>query len=187
MDRRQIGCLIGVVILLAWVSVTQAGAVPEEARRFMARGVAAAEMAKSAGDYAFAVKEFEQAARLAPDWPDVYYNLGSVQSKTGNFLSAMKSFQRYLDLSPEAPDAAKVREEIIKLEYKQERIKKVAELAGVWLVKTNPFAVSVNDSEFIAQGNVGTDGVKVISDGMFLVGKSERRPRGNSQMVFKGE
>jgi len=186
MHRRQIGCLMGVVILLTWVSVTPAGTVPEEARRFMARGVAAVEMAKSAGDYALAVKEFEQAARLAPDWPDVYYNLGSVQSKAGDFASAMKSFQRYLDLAPKAPDAAKVREEIFKLEYRQERIKKVAELAGIWLAGTTSFTVSVNDSEFIARGSVGTDGIKVISDGGALVGKQDRTPRGNSEVVFKG-
>ena len=44
MDRRQMGCLIGmVVILLAWVSAALAGTVPEEAQRYMARGMAAVE------------------------------------------------------------------------------------------------------------------------------------------------
>jgi hypothetical protein len=178
--------LIGVATLLVWVSVTLAGTVSDEARRYMARGIAAVEMAKSPGDYALAVKEFEQAARLAPDWPEIYYNLGSVQSKAGDYTSAMKSFQRYLDLAPQSPDAAKVQEDIFKLEYRQERIKKVAELAGVWLVGKTPFAISINDSEFIAKGSVGTDGVTVISDGGVLVGKQGRTPRGNSEMIFKG-
>jgi hypothetical protein len=41
------GCLIGmVVILIFWVSVTLADTVPEEAQRYMARGMAAVEMAK---------------------------------------------------------------------------------------------------------------------------------------------
>ena len=132
------------------------------------------------------MKEFEQAARLAPDWPEVYYNLGSVQSKAGDYASAMKSFQHYLDLAPQSPDAAKVRDEIFKLEYRQERFRKVAELAGVWLVGKTPFAISIDGSEFIATGSVGTDGVTVISDGGLLVGKQGRTPRGKSEMIFKG-
>lgn len=186
MYRRLIRGTVGVVVLVGLVSVTMAGPVPDEARRYMARGMAAVEMAKSVDDYVFAVKEFEQAARLAPDWPDVYYNMGRVQSKAGDYSSAMKSFQRYLELAPKSPDAAKVQEEIFKLEYRQERIRKVGELAGVWNVGNTTFAVSINESEFIAKGNVGTDGVKVISDGGVLVGKSERNPRGNSEVLFRG-
>ena len=132
MYRRQIGCLIGVAILLAWVSASLAGTVSIEARRYMARGVAAAEMAKSVSDYALAVKEFEQAAKLAPDWPDIYYNMGSVQAKAGDIPSAIKSFQRYLDLAPNSPDAAKVQEELFKLEYRRDREKLATTLAGTW-------------------------------------------------------
>ena len=120
MDRRQIGCLIGVMILLAWVSVTLADTVPEEAQRYMARGMAAVEMAKTPKDYKLAVREFEQAAKLAPNWPDVYFNLGSIQAKAGNYGEAMRYYKRYLELAPKAPDAAKVREEIYKLEYRAE-------------------------------------------------------------------
>lgn len=133
MDRRQIEFLIGIVILITWVSVTLAGTVSEEARRYMARGIAAVEMAKSPGDYALAVKEFEQAAGLAPDWPLIYYNLGSVQSKAGDYASAMKNFRRYLELAPRSPDAAKVQEEIFKLEYRRDREKLAATLSGNWI------------------------------------------------------
>lgn len=108
------------------------GQSSDDARRYMARGVAAVEMAKSADDYALAVKEFEQAARLAPHWPDIYYNLGNVQSKAGDLTSAMKSFQRYLELAPKSPDAVKVRNEIFKLEYRLDREKLAASLAGTW-------------------------------------------------------
>lgn len=106
--------------------------IPDEARRYMARGVAAVEMAKSASDLNLAAIEFEQAAKLAPDWPDIYYNLGSVQAKAGNFASAINSFQRYLDLAPKSPDAAKVQEEIFKLEYRRDREKLATTLAGTW-------------------------------------------------------
>jgi hypothetical protein len=120
MYRRQIGCLIGMVILLVLVSATLAGTVPEEAQRYMARGMAAVEMANTPKDYERAVREFEQAAKLAPNWPDVYFNLGSVHTKAGNYGEAMRHYKRYLELAPNAPDAAKVREEIYKLEYRAE-------------------------------------------------------------------
>lgn len=60
-----------------------AWAVSEEAQRYFNRGMAAVEIAKSPDDYALAIKEFEKAIRLAPEWPDVYYNLGMVQEKAG--------------------------------------------------------------------------------------------------------
>jgi hypothetical protein len=120
MYRRQIGCLIGMVILLVFVSVTLAGTVSEEAQRYMARGMAAVEMANTPKDYERAVREFEQAAKLAPNWQDVYFNLGSVHTKAGNYGEAMRHYKRYLELAPNAPDAAKIREEIYKLEYRAE-------------------------------------------------------------------
>jgi uncharacterized protein (TIGR02145 family) len=120
MYRRQVGCLIGVVVLLAWVSIALADTVSEEAQRYMVRGMAAVEMAKTPKDYIRAVNEFEQAAKLAPNWPDVYFNLGSVQAKAGNYGEAMRHYKRYLELAPNAPDSAKVREEIYKLEYRAE-------------------------------------------------------------------
>lgn len=106
--------------------------IPEEARRFMTRGIAAVEMAKSVGDYNLAALEFEQAVKLAPEWPDPYYNLGNVQSKVGDYTSAIKSFQRYLDLAPKSPDAEKVREEIFKLEYRHDGQKLATTLSGAW-------------------------------------------------------
>jgi hypothetical protein len=76
--------------------------------------------AKTPKDYKRAVHEFEQAAKLAPNWPDVYFNLGAVQAKAGNYGEAMRQYKRYLELAPKSPDAAKVREEIYKLEYRAE-------------------------------------------------------------------
>src|SRR4030043_1212747 len=118
MNRRQIECLIGVMILLAWVSVTLAETVSEEAQRYMARGMAAVEMAKTPKDYERAVREFEQAAKLAPNWPDVYFNLGSVHAKAGNYSEATQNYKRYLDLAPKAPDPAQDREAIYTREHR---------------------------------------------------------------------
>jgi hypothetical protein len=183
MDRRQIGCLIAVVILLSWVSVTLADTVPEEAQRYMARGMAAVEMAKSAEDYNLAAIEFEQAAKLAPDWPDIYYNLGNVQSKVGDFISAIKSLQRYISLAPKSPDAAKVRDEIFKLEYRRDREKLATALAGTW---TGPngqtFELKLDGSRLqLTRGRLGDDILDLKS-----MGKSYIGPMTDVSLVFFG-
>jgi tetratricopeptide (TPR) repeat protein len=125
-------------------------AVPEEARRFMLRGMAAVEMAKTQKDYESAAREFEEAAKLAPDWPDVYFNLGSVQAKAGNYGEAVRHYKRYLELAPNAPDAAQVRDEIYKLEYREEQQAKVPVLSGTWKNKDSGIEYRVA----VTQGNL---------------------------------
>jgi len=153
------GCLIGVVILLSWVSVTLADTVSEEAQRYMARGMAAVEMAKTPKDYERAVREFEQAAKLAPNWPDVYFNLGSVQAKAGNYGEAMRHYKRYLELAPKAPDAAKVREEIYKLEYRAEEEQKVKEIKrdGRFIAYSNGTVLDTRTNLMWAAKDNGSD------------------------------
>lgn len=173
MYREQTGCLIGLVVFLAWVSVTVAGTVSDEARRYMARGNAAIEMAKSPGDYALAVKEFEQAARLAPDWPEIYYSLGNAQSKAYDYTSAMKSYQRYLDLAPQSPDAAKVRDEIFKLEYRRDRENLAAMLAGIWIAPNgHKFKLLLDGSRLhlTREGQQGEDILNLRSMGKTYTG-----------------
>ena len=117
MSKTIIACLLVTGMLL---SAVNAQTVPEEARRHMVRGEAAVEMAKSSGEYEQAIKEFQEAVRLAPTWPAPYYNLGLVQEKAGKFREAVASLNRYLQLAPNAPDADTVRTLVYKLEFKVE-------------------------------------------------------------------
>jgi len=120
-------------LVLLWGTLLSFGqqTVSEEAKRHFDRGMAAVEMAKSPEDYEPAIKEFEQAVRLAPDWPDVYYNLGMIQEKAEKYGDAIASFRNYLRLAPDAGDAETVKSLINKLEYKNEKeggIKKVYDM-----------------------------------------------------------
>ena len=84
--------------------------IPEEAQRHFSRGIAAAEGAKSAADYADAVREFEAAKRLAPNWPDVHYNLRLLYEQVGQDDDAIRSLHmdpRCLDRECEALYPAK--------------------------------------------------------------------------------
>jgi tetratricopeptide (TPR) repeat protein len=120
-----------VFILFFGIALSFGQTVSEEAKRHFDRGMAAVEMAKSPEDYKAAIKEFEQAARLAPDWPDVYYNLGMVQEKAEKYSDAIRSLKQYLRLAPNASDAETVKTLINKLEYKQDQeegVKRVYEM-----------------------------------------------------------
>ncbi len=131
--RKTICCSVVLpLVLFSFAAGALAQAVPEEARRYVVRGIAAIEMAKTRSDYILAAQEFEQAAKLAPDYPDVHFNLGKVYAKLEDFPSAIKSYQRYVELAPKSPDVAKVKEEIYKLEYRLDRQKLVSTLEGTW-------------------------------------------------------
>jgi len=124
--------------LLFWtLAATPIGAqTPPEAERHFNRGMAAVEMAKDAEDYESAIEEFQKAQSLAPDWADLYYNLGLVQEKAGKAEAALASLRKYLLLAPDAEDAAEVRQFIDRLEYRLERAAVDANspnaLLGVW-------------------------------------------------------
>lgn len=120
-----------VLCLIIVAQFAGAQTISEEARRYMARGQAAIEMARSPEEYGDAIKEFEKAARLAPDWPDPFFNLALLQEKTGRFKEAVVSLREYLRLAPNSPDAAKMRERLYKLEYKAEQTLTIPDIIDV--------------------------------------------------------
>ncbi len=103
------------------IGIADAQNISDEAMHHFDRGQAAVEMAKSPTDYEDAIKEFEKAATLAPDWPDVYYNLGLIQEKLSKYGDAIKNLTKYLELSPNASDSREVKKFVAKMEYKKEK------------------------------------------------------------------
>jgi tetratricopeptide (TPR) repeat protein len=104
--------------------------VPEAFERFMARGKTAFEMAKSTGDFASAVAEFEKGVDAAPWIAAGYYNLGQAQESVGQFAQAIQSFKFYLIANPSAKDAQTVKNHIYGLEYKLEQATKGQQTAA---------------------------------------------------------
>jgi len=103
------------------LSSVNAAAVSDKVRYHMVRGQTAMEMAKVPADYELAIEEFKKAQLLAPNWPDVYYNLGVAQEKAGKFNVAAESLKRYLQLAPKASNAASIKDLITRLEFKAEQ------------------------------------------------------------------
>jgi tetratricopeptide (TPR) repeat protein len=146
--RKIFGALLLIVIA---AGTARAEAVSEQARRYMARGMAAMEIAKDASAYQKAVKEFREAVRAAPDWADAWYNLGVAQESAEDYSGAITSFKTYLQKNPESTDRDAVETRIYKLEYRQEeaaraaveererqareRRARIQKLAGIWVYR----------------------------------------------------
>ncbi len=102
-----------VMFLLFGAASTFCQEVSNEAQWHFDFGTAATE----ASNYAEAIKEFAQAVKLAPDWPEARYNLAFVQEQAVKIADAIASYKEYLKLAPNADDAEKVKNLVNKLEY----------------------------------------------------------------------
>jgi hypothetical protein len=123
MKKTKAIYLVAVLAVSALLlTAVNAQTVLEEARRHMARGQAAVEMAKSPADLEDAVMEFQKAIELAPDWPDAYYQLGVLQDKLGKYDDAWNNLKRCLQLAPQASNAGQIQELIYKIEYKRDKV-----------------------------------------------------------------
>jgi len=154
--------------------------ISDDAMRHFDRGQAAVEMAKSTTDYEDAIKEFEKAARLAPDWPDVYYNLGLIQEKVGKDDDAIRNLTKYLELSPNASDSREVKKFVAKMEYKKEKAKaeydKKIDFIGTWDVSSHlndnswrsVWAIKSKDGMLICEDITNTKIFSIQVDGQNL-------------------
>ena len=126
--------LIACVVFCSWAAPASGqGNRDEEARKYMVRGMAAIEMAKSEADLAKAAVEFKKATEVAPRMADAWNNLAAVQAKIGQTREAIASYRQYLALAPQAEDVRRVGDEIIKLEYRLEQAEGFKALSGEWL------------------------------------------------------
>lgn len=96
-----------------------APAVPEEAERRMARGMAAFKGAKSVADYRDAAKEFEQATLAAPWYGNAYVNLGVAQDKAENYEAALRSLKLALLA---LPNDKEIKVLIYEVEYRNDKV-----------------------------------------------------------------
>lgn len=96
-------------------------AIPDDAQRYFFGSQAALEEWKDNGDTAKlddAVEQLNEALRIAPWWPEAYFNRGLVLEDRGRYADAVESFKLYLLAAPNASDAQQVKQKIYMLEYK---------------------------------------------------------------------
>lgn len=143
---RWLGGAVAVLVGLgAW-----AAEPAEEGRRRFLRGLAAVEMAKDDSDLAVAADEFRQAVTVDPALAGAWFNLGAVEVKLGRYEEAMADYRRYLEVAPQAEDAARVRDELVKIEFRLERRNAARSRAGRWVASDGTFYDLKVDGERIA-------------------------------------
>ncbi len=122
--------------------------VPEAAQERFKAGVAMIEKAGTPDDLRDALVEFEAAAALAPQWPDIHFNLAQLAAETDKPAKAAKEYGVYLELVPDAADRAKVEAEIGRMKALIARKRKIglpgvtfaAMPDGIWVLQVFPGA-----------------------------------------------
>lgn len=176
MKAKRRTVILSVVIFFIMANIAGSQAITEEARRHLARGEAAMEMAKTSDEYSPAIEEFRKAVRFAPRWPLVHFKLGLVYEKTGRLTQAIACFKEYLNLSPNASDASQIQDRIYKLEYRAERVLTAPEIIKTLISLSNTQAWSKAGNcgahllQFRDAHARGDDQVSVLT-GFFLFGE----------------
>jgi tetratricopeptide (TPR) repeat protein len=122
-SRRQLcrlAWLVSLIFALPIAALAQTSApapLPPEAQAAVDKGVVAAKQQ----DYLLAVRYFQDARKLAPKAPEVFYDLGLAESKMpGRELRAICWFGAYLVANPDASNAAAVKNQIEVLDVKSQ-------------------------------------------------------------------
>lgn len=108
-----------------------APAVPDEARKYVNRGMAAAEGAKTESDYKDAIAEFQKAVNIAPWVGAGYRGLAVVQDKAGQYTQALQNLKLFLLINPPAAGAEAAKTLMDKIEYRQEKVAKESSPATI--------------------------------------------------------
>jgi tetratricopeptide (TPR) repeat protein len=104
---------LAAAVLLLLTVVQSRSELPPDAQEAVDKGVIAAKQQ----EWEIAIKSFQEARKLAPNAPEVFYNLGLAESKIpGRELRAISWFAAYLAVIPNAPNAAKVEAKIKELD-----------------------------------------------------------------------
>lgn len=122
-------------------ALAQAGApapaiLSPRAQAALKKGLAAAQEQK----WESAIRSFQEARKLSPNTPEIYYDLGLAESKIpGRELRAIAWFSAYLVANPNAPNAAAINDRILEL-YKVVRSNtyRLVELVQDTALKASP-------------------------------------------------
>ncbi|MDR1526590.1 MAG: tetratricopeptide repeat protein [Dysgonamonadaceae bacterium] len=144
-----------IICLAAFVWVTGIASIfaqqknnDEELRRH----IRYAQTAYNSGEYQDALDEYNEALKLAPQYPELYKAIGAVYEKlatTAHLESAITSYNRYIELAPDAPDVRQMKDKIYDLEYiiKKQREQDIIldDLSGEWVAIDNIEVSKIED------------------------------------------
>ncbi|HEY7585236.1 MAG TPA: tetratricopeptide repeat protein [Candidatus Deferrimicrobiaceae bacterium] len=86
--------------------------LPEEARKYKVQ----AESAFNRKDFDEAAARYLDALKIAPWWPEGYFNRALIFGETGRYRKAVEEMRKYLVIVPDAPDARAAQDKIYEWE-----------------------------------------------------------------------
>jgi formylglycine-generating enzyme required for sulfatase activity len=107
-------------IVKAALEQAPAPVIPEEARRFFIRGNTALEDAQGQDGYARAIRNYDEALKIAPWWGDAYRGLAKARDSAKDYSGAIDALGLYLLTGPAQADARQAQDRIYALEEKLE-------------------------------------------------------------------
>jgi tetratricopeptide (TPR) repeat protein len=134
------------------VAMNKLPAIPEEARKHFVKGATLFKDAKTPDDFSQVIEEFRQAARLAPWWPDVRYNIALACESAGDYAGAMENLKLYQLFKLSDTEARTVQDKIYALEAKQDKAAKESSpeaLAKKQQDKIEELLKSLNGAKFV--------------------------------------
>jgi ankyrin repeat protein len=105
--------------------------IPQEAHKALDKGAVLFRKAKDPSDFELSISSFKDAIRIAPWWPEAYYNLGLALGRAEKFDEAVEAMNLYLVSNPNESGAKGARQQLLEFEAGKElaQAKKVAAAA----------------------------------------------------------
>lgn len=94
--------------------------IPDDAKRFMLRGLELAKVARDPSGFQKAALEMEKAIRVAPWWWQAFYNVALMHEGAENYQTAIYALEWYLRANPNGADGEAVRNKIYVLQLRAE-------------------------------------------------------------------
>jgi tetratricopeptide (TPR) repeat protein len=131
----------------------------------MRRHIRYAQTAYNRSEYPNALAEYQEALKLAPNYPELYKAIGDVYEKlatSDDLRAAITHYKFYVELAPNASDVRQIQDKIYDLEYvlKQQKKQEVIldDLSGEWVAIDNIEVYKIEydgkiqfDSDFVFQ------------------------------------
>jgi len=141
--------------LLIVGSASLNAALPDAAQEPFNKGMSAVQQQ----DFSLALRYFNDAHRLAPNSPEVLFNLGLAEAQVpGRELRAVCWFESYLLLMPDAANASAIHQQISALEIRaEENVRKIIEVMKTLAGKfpTGDSSGISDESNCVCAGTIG--------------------------------
>jgi tetratricopeptide (TPR) repeat protein len=166
-----------------WLAgITQTHAQQQNSEE-LRRHIRYAQTAYNAGEYPDALKEYQEALELAPNYPELYKAIGDVYEKlatTADLKAAITHYKRYMELAPKAADVRQIQDKIYDLEYlskKQEEQDMILDdLSGEWVALDNVEVDKIEED----------GGIRFFSDFVFQISEIQKTGKYRITMLQPG-